>query len=302
MVTDPDGKETVVPAFWAGGSFWGVRYSSSLIGRHVLETTCSDETNADLHGRRELLEVTPYRGDNPLLRHGPLTVSPDRTHLRHRDGTPFFWLADTWWMGLTKRLTWPAGFDTLTEDRVAKGFSAVLIVAGLYPDMFPFDPRGANEAGFPWEEDYSRLNPAYFDLADRRIGRLVARGLVPCIVGAWGYFIEYAGEQVMKRHFRNLVARYGAWPVVWCVAGEAISPKNPDVRYRFYGGNDERFAAKARAGWSNVARYLQAIDPYDHPVTIHAGFVEESGRRPVDRRPGAVVRLAQPRTDRERTR
>ena len=87
VVTDPDGMETVVPAFWAGGSFWGVRYSSSTIGRHVLETTCSDETNADLHGRRELLEVTPYRGDNPLLRHGPLTVSPDRTHLRHRDGT-----------------------------------------------------------------------------------------------------------------------------------------------------------------------------------------------------------------------
>ena len=76
--------------------------------------------------------------------------------------------------------------------------------------MFPFDPRGANEAGFLWEEDYSRLNPAYFDLADRRIGRMVARGLLPCIVGAWGYFIEYAGEQVMKRHFRNLVARYGA--------------------------------------------------------------------------------------------
>lgn len=51
--------------------------------------------------------------------------------------------------------------------------------------MFPFDPRGANEAGFLWEEDYSRLNPAYFDLADRRIGRMVARGLLPCIVGAW---------------------------------------------------------------------------------------------------------------------
>ena len=33
VVTDPDGKETVGPAFWAGGSFWGVRYSSSTIGQ-----------------------------------------------------------------------------------------------------------------------------------------------------------------------------------------------------------------------------------------------------------------------------
>ncbi len=65
VVTDPGGKEKVVPAFWAGAGFWGIRYSSSTIGRHVLETTCSDETSADPHGRRELLEVTPYQGDNP---------------------------------------------------------------------------------------------------------------------------------------------------------------------------------------------------------------------------------------------
>jgi hypothetical protein len=40
----------------------------------------------------------------------------------------------------------------LAEDRKRKGFNVVQIVAGLYPDMHPFDPRGANEAGFPWEE------------------------------------------------------------------------------------------------------------------------------------------------------
>jgi hypothetical protein len=40
---------------------------------------------------------------------------------------------------------------------------------GLYPDMFPFDPRGANEAGFPWEADYARIRPAYFDAADARL-------------------------------------------------------------------------------------------------------------------------------------
>ena len=54
---------------------------------------------------------------------------------------PFFWLGDTWWMGLTKRLLWPEGFKLLTADRVKKGFTVIQIVAGLYPDMVPFDSR-----------------------------------------------------------------------------------------------------------------------------------------------------------------
>jgi len=29
--------------------------------------------------------------------------------LEHSDGTPFLWLGDTWWMGLTTRLDWPDG-------------------------------------------------------------------------------------------------------------------------------------------------------------------------------------------------
>jgi hypothetical protein len=38
-------------------------------------------------------------------------------------------------MGLTKRMPWPEGYQQLAADRIAKGFSVVQIVAGLYPDM-----------------------------------------------------------------------------------------------------------------------------------------------------------------------
>ncbi|MFQ6095962.1 MAG: DUF4038 domain-containing protein, partial [Candidatus Bathyarchaeia archaeon] len=173
VFTDPEDEEKVVPAFWAGGNFWGIRYASHKVGRHHFRTVCSDKSNLDLHGQEGVLEVIPYKGDNPLFKHGPLRVSQDLRYLEHVDGTPFFWLGDTWWMGLTKRLPWPEGFKTLAADRVEKGFTVVQIVAGLYPDMPPFDPRGANEAGFPWEENYARINPAYFDMADRRFDWLV---------------------------------------------------------------------------------------------------------------------------------
>jgi len=145
LVTAPDGCEQRVPAYWAGAGEWRVRYAAHTPGIYSCRTVCSDAQNPDLHGRELTLEVQPYEGQNPLLAHGPLRVSEDGRYLEHRDGTPFFWLGDTWWMCLCKRMDWPSGFQTLTADRVAKGFSVIQIVAGLYPDMVAFGPRGENE-------------------------------------------------------------------------------------------------------------------------------------------------------------
>ena len=32
------------------------------------------------------------------------------------------------------------------------------------------------------------------------------------------------GIERVKKHWRNLVARYGAYPVIWCLAGEVNLP------------------------------------------------------------------------------
>ena len=110
LVTRPDGSEQVVPAFWSGDQTWRVRYSSTQTGAHHYRTVCSDTGNVSLHDQTGTLEVTPYEGDNPLLKHGPLRVAGSGRTLEHVDGTPFFWLGDTWWMGLCKRLRWPEDF------------------------------------------------------------------------------------------------------------------------------------------------------------------------------------------------
>src|SRR5579864_1189693 len=173
VFNEPGGRQLRVPAFWAGGQTWRVRYTSGTVGVHSFRTVCSDTTNASLHGVEGRVMVVAYEGDNPLRRHGPLRVASDGRHLVHADGTPFLWLGDTWWMGLCERLHWPDEFQAVAGDRHAKGFNVVQIVAGLYPDMPAFDPRGRNEAGFPWEADYERINPKYFDAADQRIAWLV---------------------------------------------------------------------------------------------------------------------------------
>ena len=284
VFTTPAGRELRVPAFWDGGRRWRVRYSSGEVGEHRFRTECSDPHNGGLHGRTGSVRVVETVSENPLFRHGPVELDPSRTHLQHADGTPFFWLADTWWMGLTERLRWPQDVHRLTADRAAKGFTVVQIVAGLYPDMAPFDERGRNEAGFPWDERFTRINPAYFDAADRRITHLVEAGVVPCIVGAWGFFADVAGTAAMQAHWRYLVARWGALPVVWCVAGEAGMP--------FY--TSEEGAAYLRLGlqeriryrnpqrirtWSDIARAVRSLDPFGRPLTVHP---TRSGRAQVD--------------------
>ncbi len=262
VFTDPAGRVLRVPAFWDGGRIWKVRYASPLAGLHTFRTECSQREDKGLHGIAGSVEVSPYTGENPLYTHGPLRVSSDHRHLEHLDGQPFFWLGDTWWMGLCHRLHWPEEFQQLTADRKAKGFNVIQIVAGLYPDMFPFDPRGANESGFPWETNFSGIRPAYFDAADQRLGWLVDQGITPCIVGAWGYFMPWMGVEKMKAHWRYLIARYGAWPVMWCAAGEANLP--------WYLANGFPYDDRQQVhDWTTVMRYIRATDPWHRLLTIH---------------------------------
>jgi hypothetical protein len=262
LVTAPDGSVQKVPAFWAGGNTWRVRYSSPQAGVHKWKLQCSDATDANLNGATGELNIAAYQGDNPFYRHGFIRVAADKKHFEHLDGTPFLWLADTWWMGFTTRLAWPDDFAELTADRVKKGFNVVQIVAGLYPDMPAFDPRGANEAGFPWTKDYARINPEYFDAADRRIAYLADHGIAPCIVGAWGYHLPWLGVDRMKKHWRYIIARYGAYPTFWCIAGETSMP--------FYlSPHGPKDVAFLKSGWNDVTAYVRATDPQHHPISLH---------------------------------
>jgi len=259
LVRDPDGAEVRVPAFWAGGRIWRVRFAPAKTGTHAWRTISSDSS---LHNRQGAINAKPYTGANPLFQHGPIRVAADHRHFQHSDGTPFFWLADTWWMGLVKRLRWPEDFQLLAADRRRKGFTVVQIVAGLYPDMPERDPRGANEAGFPYDENYATINPAYFDQADLRIRHLVEIGIAPCIVGCWGYYLPILGVEKMKKHWRYLVARWGAYPSIWCLAGEGTMPY-------YLSKQPEKDSATQKAGWTEIAKYVRSISANRNPITIH---------------------------------
>ena len=260
-------KQWKVPAYWAGGDTWKVRFAPPAQGNYTYRVESSDKANPDLNGHEHALRVAAYTGDNPLLKHGFLKVSADKRHFEHADGTPFLWLGDTWWKGLCGRITWD-GFQQLTADRKAKGFNVVQIIGGgPFPDEPLFDERWKNEGGMPYEKDFEHLNPAYFASADRRIRHLVENGMVPAMVGGWGWNTACISNEVIggrekwfNRHWRYLIARYGAYPVVWIVAGE--------MRHSYL---------------NDLAKYVRAIDPYQHLTAMHPPGVPEmqSGRKVV---------------------
>ena len=93
--------------------------------RYSLEST--DATNPDLNGREGQVRSRLTRATTSCSGAG-FKVSANKRYFEHADGTPFYWLADTWWTGLSDRLSWD-GFQRLTADRKAKGFTVVQFVA-----------------------------------------------------------------------------------------------------------------------------------------------------------------------------
>ncbi len=292
VFVEPSGRERRVPAFSSGGH-WRVRYSSPLPGDHAYRVEPA-------HGVRSpndegvVTVASVEDGGTKLRAHGPLRVARDRRHLEHSDGTSFLWLADTWWNAFTDRLS-DQEFDELAAQRAAQGFSVVQIVAGLYPEIEPFSETGRSRSGWAWHDDFTGPNLAWFDETDERVRTLVAHDLVPCIVGSWAYYLRFMGVDKLLRHWREMIARWGAYPVVWCLVGEP-----PMLWY------DDAAALLEEAGSSAadpmtavptgaitteqlervtpLARGVRELEPFGRLITIHSvpgappwQFLDEEG-------------------------
>jgi len=198
----PGGGNRCVPAFTAGGE-WRVRYAAPETGEHHYHA----------HG--------PVRADGIVRVSGPsdpaatvlsVRVASNGRRFETVDGSPFLWLADTWWDALTDRVT-DDELVRLASRRAGQGFSVVQLVAGLYPEMAPFSPEGALAGGWAWHAGFSGPNERWFDQADTRVQLIMNEGLVPCIVGAWGFYLQHMTVDL------------------WCGTGASSSPGGAPTRW-----------------------------------------------------------------------
>lgn len=246
--TAPSGKTVSIDAFWNGARAWRARFSPDELGDWRWRSVCSDTANAGLHDRTGTFRGVEYKGRNPLYRHGPLAVSANGHTLAHHDGTPFFWLADTAWNGVLRaRLE---DWQRYAQVRRGQGFTVVQVVSTEW--------RGG--AADAWGQTACegaariRLNPAFFQRADPKIAALNQHGLIATPVLLWALQGTDPGQRLPEadaiRLARYLVARWGAYQVVW-----------------FLGG-DGHYQGERAARWQRIGRAVFG-DRHDRLVTMH---------------------------------
>ncbi len=255
--TAPGGAETVVEAFWDGGTVYKVRFQPLRVGEHTYRVESSDP---GLNGKTGQFTATRAEGPTALDRHGPPVLSADRRHFVHAGGTPWFWLADTAWNGalLATREEW----DEYLKTRAAQRFTAVQFV------MTQWRAGRADQNGrlaFRVNGDRLEVDPIFFRRMDERVAAVRRAGLVPVPVMLWaltsrdrespGSVLPPAQAAELARYIN---ARYHAYSVLWMLGG--------DGNYR-----GEENAAR----WREIGRLTFPTGIDRRPVTLHPGGMHE---------------------------
>lgn len=244
--TAPSGKRTSRPAFWDGGTTWKARFSPDEVGRWRWESSCSVSTDRGLHARRGQFTCTASTSLPEPLRHGPIKRSADGRYLVHADGTPFFWMADTAWNGALNSHT--DDWQQYLRTRREQGFTVIQCVATHW--------RAYNtEQACTTYPDGIEPNVALFQRLDSRLQAINKAGLIAAPVLLWAMHPADPGltlsDAEALRLTRYMVARWGAWNVVWFLAGDGN-----------YGGpRAERWRTLGRA----------ALTDCDRAATMHPG-------------------------------
>jgi len=251
----PSGEEHTVDAFWDGSSTWRVRFMPDETGLWTYRTACSNEEDEGLNRVEGSFECTPYEGGNPLYVHGPLKLSENRRYLVHSDGTPFFWLADTAWNGVIKSSE--REWEEYLAFRSQQGFTVVQFVmthwVGGVCDL-------RREKAYVGRDRIASLNVDFFKRIDPKFAMVNRFGIVAAPVLLWaaewsrrytvnpGYRLAEEDAVLLARY---LTARYGAYIVVWILAGDGD----------YKGVKAER--------WRRIGRAVFPEGRRRQPVTMH---------------------------------
>ena len=254
----PGGRRLTIEGFYDGGRTWRVRFMPTVSGTWSYRTEC--QADAGLHNRRGRLAVAPAAGDNAIDRHGGiLKVSENRRYLTHSDGTPFFWLGDTWWfcpsdlvpIDSSNRPGIASMYKTLIDTRAAQAYT-VVHMAFLGKIQTP-----GGKAGFA-QVFKRRLNAAYWRKVDRYIEYANGRGIVPAIGFGFHQMLNKPTLEQLQGLWRYALARYGSHAVAFLICGE----------YNQRGKNPTADAARVEK-ILRLGQYIQSHDPYKRALTLH---------------------------------
>ncbi len=221
MSGGPQNRSATVDAFWDGGKTWRARFRVPQSGDYRWNVTAQstdsplrDFVSLDLGGEVTVTAASP----NNAIR-----VSSDKTHLETVAGEPFFWLADTAWNGVLKSTD--QEWSRYLNVRKSQGFNVVQFVST------PWRGGRSTLAHPPFEFDGDRLvsaDPVALGKMDAKIRQLIDHDIVASPIMLWALNPDDPGEALSEADAivlaRYLLARWGAYRVVWMLGGDGRYP------------------------------------------------------------------------------
>ncbi len=190
--------------------------------------------------------------------HGPVTVR-NTWHFGYVDGSSYLPFGTTCY-------AWTHQGDELEEQTLAtlKQAPFTKIRMCVFPKSYAFNRNEPPAYAFARDaagvNDYTRINPVFFQRLEKRVGQLMKLGIQADLIlfhpyDRWGY--SNMGAENDDRYLRYTVARLAAYRNVWwSMANEWDFVKT-----------------KTLSDWDRFFRIVQEADPYNRLRSIHNGAV-----------------------------
>jgi len=244
------GKTMTVQGFWDGNNTWKIRFAPPLPGTWKYETVSADRK---MNGKKGQLSVTYWTEEelkaNPTRRGFVIVnneVERKGRYFTYSDGTPFLWIADTWWDWTNRKIRFES-FSKLADIRAEQGFN----IGQLF-----FAANG-------WGRESSLLDPSFqhpdmeqIHKVEKMIEYANSKGITVWIHPWWSRegINKSIGEVNIARWWRYVIHRLHAYNVIWVLAGE--------YNMNNYGGFPLSF-------WNEIGSLIKKEDPYDRITGAH---------------------------------
>lgn len=247
---DAKGTELELTGFWNGENEWNVNFAPPVSGEWEYNSVSVDRSMNNKSGKVDVTKWSEEELKSNPTRRGFIKVRQTGENAGHyfeyADGTPFLWVADTWW-NWTKESIYFDTWKKLIDDRAEKGFTlGQLFVGG----------NGWSPGSSLLDPTFTVLNTQLIQKVERMIEYANSKGITVWVHGWWSRpeLNETVGEENMKRWWRYLVHRFAAYNVVWVLAGE--------YNMHNYGGFDLEF-------WKDLGQMVKDEDPYKRILSVH---------------------------------
>ena len=267
----PDGRLLKVRGFWDGGKVWKIRFTPTAPGDWTYQTSFSQREDSGLHGRRGSVHADVASGTSLIDQHGGfLRVSPNRRYLTYTDGTPFFWLGDTWWRCPSSGVPFEV-FKQMVDVRSQQGYT-VFQAHGHRP-IFPADPTEITrvfspESGinvFAAVRECGAETLRYWRETDKYHAYANEHGLIGVIGFSGHSLLDSVSLEDLQRLWHYYMARYGAYAITFLITQEY----NAEI------GDVESRVPKLL----ELGRFIDRIDPYDRAFSAHSWVISRDRRQ-----------------------